>query len=37
MIDVKKGNNLLYIPIDQIIKQKRKSVDTQLDSKNSTN
>lgn len=33
MIDVKKGNNLLYIPIDQIIKQKRKSVDTQLDSK----
>ncbi len=33
MIDVKKGNNLLYIPIDQIIKQKRITVDTQLDSK----
>lgn len=33
MIDVKKGNNLLYIPIDQIVKQKRDSVDTQLDSK----
>jgi len=33
MIDVKKGNNLLYIPIDQIIKQKRKIVDAQLDNK----
>ncbi|MCK5346755.1 MAG: FtsH protease activity modulator HflK, partial [Candidatus Heimdallarchaeota archaeon] len=33
MIDTKKGNNLLYIPIDQIIKQKRISADTQLDTK----
>ena len=33
MIDVKKGNNLLYIPIDQIIKQKRTTVDGQLDTK----
>ena len=33
MIDVKKGNNLLYIPIDQIIKQKRTTVDTQLNTK----
>ncbi len=33
MIDVKKGNNLLYIPIDQIIKQKRKVIDAQLDNK----
>ena len=33
MIDVKKGNNLLYIPIDQINKQQRRKIDSQLDSK----
>jgi len=33
MLDVKKGNNLLYIPIDQLNKQQLKSSGTQLDRK----
>ena len=32
MIDVKKGNNLLYIPIDQLNKQRQRTESTQMDS-----
>ena len=36
MIDVKKGNNLLYIPIDQLGKQRQETASSRLDSSATT-